>query len=325
MMSSIPFKVPLDYAADIELGKIVRTGTLLKDAGTGRILAHVQETGLAQQLLGEAFKAPFAPVTSLSSIASNMQLIQLKAMVEGLQILQFANLGATLAGIGISAVGFTIISKKLASIDRSLAEFSNRMEEQFQQIRDSKMRARLSRIRGLFDQADQAFQLSNPSIEWQRLAGLLAEESAFFRGEVSHLLTLPVFDLSLFDTLTRSYALCNSSRIECLVLAKELESARKVSEDIARDYNKLFDDMSPIHMARSSAYRRASKSSSHQALLQEDLGKMRGRVSFLREVQDAAASTPHLIDTLVEQRVDGLEYIRTLRQEKERPILLISA
>jgi hypothetical protein len=324
-MSSIPFKIPSDYAADIAFGKIIRTGTLLKDAGTGRIIAHVQETGLAQQLIGEAFKAPFAPVTGLTSIASNMQLVQLKAMVEGLQILQFANLGATLAGIGISAVGFTIINKKLASIDHSLEELANRMEEQFQQIRESQMRARLSRIRGLFDQADQAFDLKNPEIEWHRLAGLLAEESAYFRGEVAHLLTVPVFDLLLLDTLTRSYALCNSSRIECLVLARELKSARRVSEDISRDYNRLFDDMSPIHMARNSAYAIQSDEISHQVILQKELASMRERVSFMREVQDAAASTPHLIDTLIEQRVDGLEYVQALRQEKLRPILLIAA
>ena len=46
MTPLIPFRIPFDFAADVAVGKIVRYGAILKDAQTGRIVAHLQETGL---------------------------------------------------------------------------------------------------------------------------------------------------------------------------------------------------------------------------------------------------------------------------------------
>lgn len=39
------------YAAELASGELVRFGALLKDSVSGRVVAHLQETGMLQQVL----------------------------------------------------------------------------------------------------------------------------------------------------------------------------------------------------------------------------------------------------------------------------------
>ncbi len=46
---SIPFEVPAELMTRFLAGDLVRNGALLREAGTGRVVAHLQEAGgLAQ-------------------------------------------------------------------------------------------------------------------------------------------------------------------------------------------------------------------------------------------------------------------------------------
>lgn len=325
MLGPIPFEIPASYAAQLQSGALVRAGALLKDAGSGQIVAHLQETGLAHSLISSAMGSPFSPISALSSVAANAQLAQLKSMVEGLQILQFANLGATVAGIGISAIGFTLMNKKLNGLQTAMDTLARRIEESFKELHIRELRGHYSRIHGLFDQADQAYYQRNPSAKWQQLEKDLADESAYFRGEVAYLLQCETFDRGLFEALTRSYTLCNAGRIECLVLSRELNAAHKVSKDVARDYNELFDPLNPSKLAHKSALLIQKKDTPFDHLLRQEMFVMRDLVSNVRDAQDAALSKPYLLETLIEREVDGYEYLRQLREEKERPLLLLNA
>ncbi|PLW68445.1 hypothetical protein [Pseudohalioglobus lutimaris] len=328
MIGGIPFEVPAQYAAALSNGDIVRAGALLKDTGSGRIVAHLQETGLAQQLLSSATNSPFSPLQALytpSSVLSNVQLVQIKSMVEGLQVLQFANIGATLAGIGVSAIGFALMNQKLKTIESQLSTFELRVEDLFKEIKERDLRSHYARIYGLFQQADQAHTLTHCAAEWQRIAGALAEESSFFHYEITFLLQQEEFDYDLFSALTRSYAMCNAGRIECLILARELPAARRVSRDAAHDYNTLFDNVTPIELARRSAELLERRDRPYDHLLRNELPKMRTLVSGVRDAQDAAHSKPYLLDTLIENKIDGYEYMLAIREERERPILLLKA
>lgn len=182
-MSNILFHLPEQFANEALYG---RFGAIIKEHATGKIVAHVQETGLAQKILNAAGVSPFSPLGALnaaSSVGANVQLVQLKRMVESLQMLQFANLGVSIAGIGVSAVGFALMNKKLNSIVDQLGAFSEKVYARFDQLRERELRTHYSRIDGLFDQAEQAHSLRDPSKEWYRVAGALADESSYFRGK----------------------------------------------------------------------------------------------------------------------------------------------
>lgn len=48
MISTIPFEIPAELLGRVASGELIRYGTILKDAGTGQIVKHLQETGVAQ-------------------------------------------------------------------------------------------------------------------------------------------------------------------------------------------------------------------------------------------------------------------------------------
>lgn len=140
MVEQILFEVPTKFASGIADGSIVRIGTLLKDSMSGHILSHVQETGLAQKLLSNASLLPFSPLSALdlaSSGYANVQLHQLKTMVEGLQMLQYANIGLAATGLGVSVLGFMLINQKLKGLESAIAQLSSQMDKHFQELAEN--------------------------------------------------------------------------------------------------------------------------------------------------------------------------------------------
>ena len=89
MISNIPFEVPAELLGRVASGELIRYGTILKDAGTGQIVKHLQETGAAQSVLSSLASGPFAPVSILADVMgaganlyAGIKIDQLKAMIE---------------------------------------------------------------------------------------------------------------------------------------------------------------------------------------------------------------------------------------------------
>ena len=127
MFGQIPFDLPLRFLPGLASGDIVRYGAILKEAGTGRILGHLQESGIAQSLLSQALSSATSPLSLASSVVNTgssiytaIQVRQLKAMMETLQALQVATLGVSLVGVGVSVAGFLYMRKRFNSLDGRL-------------------------------------------------------------------------------------------------------------------------------------------------------------------------------------------------------------
>jgi hypothetical protein len=59
---TIPFEVPAELTARFLAGGLVRNGALLREPGTGRIVAHLQEaSGLAQMARGVSIRLVSLP------------------------------------------------------------------------------------------------------------------------------------------------------------------------------------------------------------------------------------------------------------------------
>ena len=311
MINSIPFGVPEQFANGLLDGSIIRFGSLLKDSSSGQIVAHLQETGLAHKVIDGLVSTPFSPISAISaisSVGSNVQLFHLTKLVEGLKLLQYASLGASVAGIGVSAIGFVLMNKKLNRIQEQISHFEQRVEQHFQELKDRDFRAHYSQIQGLYEEAEHANYLTNPKSEWKRIASDLSKESAFFRGELVHMLEQDYFNKNLFSSLITSFGICNAGRTECLLLAKETEAAVKTSETIAQHYT-MFDDLSPAILKEK--YKPSKK---------EILELMQG----IRDAQDTAFTKPILLKTLMEKEIDTHKYLMSLREEKNHPILMLN-
>jgi hypothetical protein len=325
MINTIPFSIPAEFASGLADGSIVRIGALLKDAGSGHILAHVQETGMAQQLLGGLGGSPFSALGSLNMASSgyaNVQLVQLKSMVEGLQTLQYLNLGVTLAGIGVSVIGFALMNKRLQSIEGQISDLSKKIDQHFQNLFERELRKHYSQIYVLFEKADLAHTLSNSKQEWLNIAAQLADESGFFRGEIAHLLKQSTFDSNLFSTLIKSLTLCNAGRIECLMLADELCAAHQTAIVIGQNYSQLFDSISPLELARKTSPNNSGENECYSIFRQSKI-QMDILIQGIRDITDSALTKHFLIEAIIEKEISGRDYIRALREENEHPLLLL--
>lgn len=333
MIDTIPFSIPDKFASGIADGSLLRFGTVIKDASSGHIIAHVQETGLVKALASNVIGTPFSPVAAVSSIGANVQLAAISKMMVVMQMLQFANLGATLVGIGVSAVGFKAMNTRFTQTQLQIKDFSENVVNHFQELKAKDLREHQSRVNSLLSDADLAHSLSNAQGDWLRVSHSLAEEAAFYCGEVEYLIHLPTFDSLAFRTLVQLQTICNSARIKCLMLADELRAARELSHVTAKQYNLLFDHLSPIELAKKtpqlkekSKEKSKERSESQEYIfLKEKHTETKQLVRSIRDAQDSALTRPMLIDTLIEKGISGRAFVNQLEAENEHPILCLVA
>lgn len=339
MVGNILFELPSQVATRILDGSAVRIGTLIKDTATGKILAHVQETGLVQQLISSRNLQPFSlpnipfnPISAIASVANlastayaNVQLNQLTKLVENLQILQYANLGFALAGIGVSAVGFVVVTKRLQSVEKSIAELSTKMDRKFQELYDRELRHCFSRIQTLYDSASQTTHLTNPARDWIGIEQKLAQESGILRSEVQHLLTQDTFAPDLFSQLTQALTLCNGVRQECLLRSNEIGAAYHLALTIGDQYSNLFDDMNANELAKRSMGNYKGHEREEIMHFNARRRKTTELIQGCRDITESALCRPLLISHLSDRGITGSEYLDAISQRSEEGILLLKA
>lgn len=314
MLSQIRFDLPAQFLQGIANGDIVRYGAILKDAETGRIVGHLQESGIAQSLLSQTISSATSPLSFISSITNTgssiytaAQVHQLKAMMETLQALQVATLGVSLIGVGVSVAGFLYMRKRLNSLDSRVEKLIDAVKMGFENQEKAGFRQQMSRTKSLVQRAELAKSMLDPAKEYKEVAAQLADQAAFFEGEIAFQISArgPIKH-NTFWLLAQLWMLCNSVRIDCLIRANELHNAQHVSERIAGEYQGLFERIGP-----------ASFDTHHSE------GK--ATITILRDVTDAAHSKPFLLDYLRVRRIDGPTYLDRLDREKEQPMLILPA
>lgn len=332
MLEQLMFSIPEKFAAGLASGSILRFGTILKDAATGQILAHVQETGLAQQLLSSAGIHSFTPWGAVSTVASlassgysNIQLHQLKGMVNAMQVLQYANIGIAAAGLGVSAIGFAFINSRLKGIKNDIEKLSVGLEHHFKELKDAHWREHFSRIQVYVDRADRAFHLSEPNSEWLRIEAKLNEESGYLSHSIQSHLDQNHFDVDWYKQLSTSLLLCDAVRIKCLFQADELNLARSTARAIGMNYIELFDSISTTQLADKLTRSSKENTNDEQALFRKNQHRAKLISSNLQDLTEAAMSKPLLIEHLIGNNVSGRRYLEDIAAYDQHPVILLTA
>jgi hypothetical protein len=312
MLSQIPFDLPVKFLPGLASGEIVRYGTLLKHTGTGQILGHLQETGIAQNLISNALSSVTSPISLVSSVLNAgasvytaVQVRQLKAMMETLQAFQIATLGVSLIGVGVSVGGFLYMRKRFNNLDSRLDKLLDTVKTGFENLEKSGVRQQMSRTKSLVQRAELARTMMDSSKEYKEVAAQLGEQAAYFEGEIVHLIsTKGSINHHTFWLLAQLWMLCNSVRLDCQIRANELRNALHVSEKIAIEYQGVFERIGPTSF---------------------DVDHTEGRstVRFFRDATDAAHTKPFLLDYLRTHQLDGPSYIESLEREAEQPMLFL--
>jgi hypothetical protein len=317
MIDSIAFSIPSKFISGIADGSLVRFGGIIKEAGGGQIVAHLQETGVVQNLMGNAF----SPLTSISSIGANFQLNNITKMVETLQILNFASLGVGLVGLGINAVGFKVMSDRLVEVKSELMSLSEKVEFRFLELEARHLREHQSRVISLTGEAALTSSLASPQSEWLRISNAFSEEAGFYKGEVEHLLSLRDFRSEAFKPLVELFSFCNIVRIRTLISAEELSTAKKAALATADDYCSMFDPISPLALSKKSLGN--NPNFNYEIKLKSSLEKNKRTIDSIRDAQEAISTVPELIDTLVRKDISGAAFLKKLEEEKVEPIVCL--
>ncbi|TDE39836.1 hypothetical protein [Antarcticimicrobium sediminis] len=329
---SIPFEIPAHFVTAEKLGQVVRFGAILKDTETGRIVAHMQETGFLNQLANLPANAFLSPVSTLSSVASNYQLYRvdqkitaMQQMLSGLQSMQIANLALAGLGIGISVAGFAVIKSRIDKVSTKIDNLESLISREFEDQRLRELKNLEADLDGQLDHAEEGWTSTDGLRIWTRVADRLNDMVYYYPKLIEEHLAAQTPDLKLAGYLLERYRVLAATRVECLVLIGELESARDFSRRFMARNARLLDPVSPLDLARRRAATAEGDALTREAAFRREIEPARQFTAAIREFQDLSETRPLLIETLIEKRLNGRDYIEQLRAEKETPLLLLPA
>ena len=332
----IPFEIPDRFLAAVARGAVCRIGTTLRDRATGRIVAHLQETGLLQRLIstgGNPVGLLLSAGQLASSVAANVQLEQVKAMLSGLQLLTGASLAASVVGVGVSAAGFALVLRRLGNLERGLAGV--RREVLAARLAVERVDAQLETaqralVESLLERADEAWVRSDAATVWRQLDGPLDQAQRYWRGLVggragASILLDQRFRLEEAVAAYEAALTLAAARVQALLLLEEHAAALHHAREFHRWHEEALDGLTPIDIAtaRSAAMAEAegmSEADARSRLLRTSQQFMDG----VREVQLHVAGRPALIQTLIDRGLGGREYVEAVRDAADVPLVLLA-
>jgi hypothetical protein len=150
-------QVPASLLAAVQSGSALVDGAVVKDVVSGRILAHLQPTqALTNLVLEHGLGAVSQPWSLVSSLVGNAQLLQLKQLVETVQLVASIGAAASVVNLGISVGGFAMVLRSLKRVERKVDSVSTTLTA-MSGLHHAEFMGRCTRA---LRQADEAFLLS---------------------------------------------------------------------------------------------------------------------------------------------------------------------
>ena len=309
----IPFDIPEHFAPLIAMGKIVRYGGILKDVDTGRIVGHLQETGALYDALSALPKAalnPFSAIPAMvqaaATVTANVQIHRLDAkveqtlqLVEGLQALQVANLAVARLGLGVSVATFGYLKYRMDKAELRL----DGIQAGVMQVLDEQRPVELERLETDLDaqlsHAEEAWHHGDGGQRaWARVADRLNDMVYKYPKHIEReLATSPVADDRMLMYLLERFRVLAATRVECLILTGELQTALDFSRRFAQQTESLLGRVTPLQFVDRG---QAASNQFPQLLIKGQLIAAR-----LHEFQDMTVTKPLLIGSFIDHKVDG--------------------
>lgn len=314
--TAIPFSAALEHLPGLTSGNLVRYGAILKDAQTGKIVGHLQETGLWRTALEHApglitSANPLAPGLSIFQTIQNEQiksrLTGIETLLGGMQSLQIATLATSVLGIGVTVASTAIVLNRLNQIGAAV----ERMEQQIEALpkvwENARIQKHLTELRTQLERIDESDLRSDREAVLREADGKLNENFNHFSDTALKMSGEMTVDADLFKAVLSALALCGGAQFKVLLYLDEKQAAAKRSSGHSQQLNRIAwnlpaDKMRDLITDRSIA-----------ASLSSDLSELRARLS----------SQPMTAAALIEQDLNGRDYIEKAVAEEEEPLLVL--
>lgn len=327
------FEIPQNFLTQVASNQIQRFGSILKDTTTGKIVAHLQETGATQNIVsklgGDILLNPFAiPLKTIeisSNIIGNYQIHRLDKKIEqtlellkGLQTAQYANIALAGLGLGVSVAMFAYTKKRMDKQDMRLSNIQSSINLLVDQQRRIELERLETDLQAQLDLAEEAWlHADGGQRAWTRVADKLNDMVYKYPKHITKELEIQIIeDESLLLYLLERYRVLAATRIECLVLTGELQAAFNFSKKFSEQNERLLSNISPLKFT--------SRDNSSAPKFQSNLQKGRALSSRIQDFKDTSLTRNLLISDFIDNKTDGREYIKQLKQEKSRELVLVS-
>lgn len=310
----IPFDVPAKFAAEYANGSIVRLGTLLKDANTGRIVGHLQETGLLQKTVQSL--GGFDP-TGVSGVVGTLQnsvilnkIDSLQSGLSFLQGLQSASLATSVIGVGVTAASTAIILNRLGQIDNSILNLKDEIRSLGDVAIERAVRNLLADLQTELERLEEI-----PHAKWPEARAQSSEEK--LHRLFNKVLELTIFlsrssqngfDAKLFSIVISALALSASAGLKLLMWLGDIEIAKQRTK---RQLHKVDLLQREIPTDRLSFI-----------LAAKDALSTRGLSEQIREIRHRFASLPFLLQALENGKISSRDYLEESENNETSELLV---
>ncbi|WPY95285.1 hypothetical protein T8T21_03930 [Limimaricola variabilis] len=330
------YAIPPGLDALVSSGQAQLIGAIIKDASSGQILGHVQQTrGFAHALAqagGAAAQTGFSPLGVVGLVQNEQIKASLKELGQGmalLQNLQFANMALTGIGIGVSVAGFAIMKMRLDAIENHLGTLRDEVREIGRLIQGAELRRLFSKIRSALKDLDSVVTRTDClslasnlqrqlSTHVSTLSDLLREAMAL--GKVT---VLPMEQLDLIWTLSSAKWLCEEAELRTLFISEDLAHAGDYAARYRDDNIRCLNQLNPDALARLVA--------AGEKDLADAVSARRNAATRLGRIADgfagAVTSLSHqhsLAQALIDGGVGGRAFVQAATQETDSPFLLVT-
>lgn len=351
----------------ISAGQLRIVGSVVRWAAgplKGKIHSYLQETGLVggilQSLQGSgatAFKTTLTtgnPVTGTvmgatqlaSSLGSNVQneiirrgvnrvegkVDALTAGIDKLATMGVANLALSATGIGVSLVGFGIMTARLSQIEgrlASLAEGTDRILAAIERFRQDQLAAEFASLRSqvhLFEEAWLMTDRARAAQVWLDVAQAARPHQDRFEDRARELLLAMPPEFALADPMVDALSLAGGLRVACLMTCDESAAASAAASENARQIESLTGGIgkADLVLARMPAgIDRASQEwESALAAAESEAAPI---AANWRQREAVAATRAAPLAQLEQSGLTPREWLEAARAEREEPLLLLKA
>jgi hypothetical protein len=309
---AIPFSVASEHIPGLLSGQVVRYGAILKDASTGQILGHLQETGVAQKILQAGFSFDPTGVTGLVGVAQNVaiagKLNSMQQALGSLQVLQYATLFSSVVGVGVTAASTAMILKRLSAVDDALARIEASFDSLPTKWRELSLRSRLVDVSTSIERLHEASLRSDASKVILQVEKDLQKGFNHIHDGLCSVVIEAKVDPGLLRALLAGLSLCGASEFKALVWLDEKDAAQHRSRVQFEKLRQL-----AFLMPRDQLARRLVDDEELSFAISKECSEIRYRV----------ASQPALIQSLIDSDINGRAYIEQIQQEEKEPLLLL--
>lgn len=317
-------QVPDWLMTAVSSGRAYVDGAVVKSVESHQILAHLQPTqGLVNQLVGVGLDG--GPLSVVSNLASNVQLMQLTSLVEQVQRVATIGAAASVLNLGVSVGGFALVLRSLSKLGGKVDGVARQVSE----VLVNQQVAFMGKVQFALKRAEEAYALSSAQERvryWhdaERTFAQVIEEMLLKMAAEGLDLAGPAVDqLSHQDRLRllsrpevlaglRLLTVASAARAEALLCLGEPASAVPVLQDVGRWLQPLpreTRDLAMEHMRGQVLPPSQIKAVALQACATSTL---------VDAGQRAAEQRAHLCGWLADAGCDTTQYMLELRRDHE--------